>query len=118
MEDRLIKILKFGSPKIQSRYKELCQLSGVLFDDFQLKLINDTGRSYDELKNYWISGDEVLIESEKLCILNPIYLSNYFIIHFDLDKKDILGITLDNYQCLTDEFEFYENFKITNYTLF
>ena len=103
---KVIKLLKFGAPKIQNLYKDLCDAIGIKFEDFQIKLINDTGKSYDELKDYWIEGEEGYTPAENQ--LENFLMDNRLIIHFDTNRREILGIAADGVACATDGENFYE----------
>ena len=104
----MIKLLKFGSPQVQETYKELCETSKIKFDDFQLKLIDDTGKSYDQLKEFWTDGKSVDIPENEFEEMEPIELNNYLIVHFDIENGNILGIIPEEYEVYTDGFYFYE----------
>lgn len=104
----MIKLLKFGSPQVQETYKELCESSKINFDDFQLKLIDDTGKSYDQLKEFWTDGTSVDIPENEFEEMEPIELNNYLIVHFDIENGNILGIIPEEYEVYTDGFYFYE----------
>jgi len=102
----VIKLLKFGAPKVQDFYKNLCSVIGLKFEDFQMKLIEDTGKSYDELKEYWTEGEEGYTPAENQ--LENFLMDNRLIIHFDIDRKEVLGITAEGTACATDGENFYE----------
>lgn len=106
----IIKLLQFGSPKIQNFYKELCSTINLSFDDFQQKLIEDTGKSYDELKEFWIDGESFECDNDFLENLDETYINNYLIIHFDITNKSVIGVIIDDneYMCLTDGDFFFE----------
>ena len=97
----IIRLVQFGSPMIQNQYRELCDQIHMSFDDFQLKLIEDTGYSYDELKTFWIWGKEVDDPDGELSLSEEsVILDKYLIIHFDIDKKEILGMTTSDHECI------------------
>ena len=104
----MIKLLKFGSPQVQETYEELCNTSKIKFDDFQLKLIEDTGFSYDQLKEFWTDGVAIDVPENEFEEMEPVEIENYLIIHFDVDSKEILGIIPKNYEVWTDGFYFFE----------
>lgn len=109
LNETVIKLLQFGAPIVQQQYKDLCKTIGLSFDDFQLKLIEDTGKSYDELKTYLICGEEVPIDSDTVIdedFLNT-NIDNYLIIHFDTETKDVVGIIVDDLDCLYDGFDYF-----------
>jgi hypothetical protein len=64
----MIKLLKFGSPQVQDTYKELCETAKISFDEFQLNMIEDTGFSYDQLKEFWTDGTSVDVSDEEFAI--------------------------------------------------
>jgi len=104
----MIKLLKFGSPQVQETYEELCKSSNIKFDDFQIKLIQDTGKSYDQLKEFWTDGTSVDITENEFNEMESTEIDNYLIIHFDVDSKEILGIIPEEYEVWTDGFYFFE----------
>ncbi len=104
----IIKLLKFGSPQVQEIYKELCETSKISFDDFQLKLIEDTGKSYDQLKECWTDGTAIDIPAAEFEEMELCEMDNYFIVHFDSSTKEVLGIIPENYEVYTDGFDFFE----------
>ena len=104
----MIKLLQFGSPQVQETYKELCEASKIKFDDFQLKLIEDTGKSYDQLKEFWTDGISVDVPEEEFNEMETVSLVNYLIIHFDVDNGSVLGIIPEEYEVYTDGFYFFE----------
>ena len=106
MKEKVIKLLKFGSPKVQDFYKKLCSTIGLKFEDFQMKLIEDTGKSYDELKEYWTEGEEGYTPAENK--LENFLMDNRLIIHFDIDRKEVLGIASEGIACSTDGENYYE----------
>ena len=104
----MIKLLQFGSPQVQETYKELCETSKIKFDDFQLKLIEDTGKSYDQLKEFWTDGISVDVSEEEFNEMEPVSLVNYLIVHFDVENGNVLGIIPEEYEVYTDGFYFFE----------
>lgn len=104
----MIKLLQFGSPQVQETYKELCETSKIKFDDFQLKLIEDTGKSYDQLKEFWTDGISVDIPEEEFNEMETVSLVNYLIVHFDVENGNVLGIIPEEYEVYTDGFYFFE----------
>ncbi len=104
----MIKLLKFGSPQVQEIYEELCKTSNINFDNFQIKLIEDTGKSYDQLKEFWTDGLSIDIPEDEFREMELISIDNYLIIHFDVDSKEILGIVPEEYEVWTDGFYFFE----------
>ena len=104
----MIKLLKFGSPEVQDTYKSLCDLVEIPFDDFQDKLIEDTDKTYDQLKEYYVDGLEVGLTTAELDELKETEINNYLIIHFDTNKREILGIIPDSYPVYTDGFSYFE----------
>lgn len=104
----MIKLLQFGSPQVQETYKELCEASKIKFDDFQLKLIEDTGKSYDQLKEFWTDGISVDVPEEEFNEMETVSLVNYLIVHFDVDNGSVLGIIPEEYEVYTDGFYFFE----------
>ena len=104
----MIKLLKFGSPEVQDTYKSLCDLVEIPFDDFQDKLIEDTDKTYDQLKEYYVDGLEVGLTTAEFDELKETEINNYLIIHFDTNKREILGIIPDSYPVYTDGFSYFE----------
>ena len=86
----------------------MCELIGISFDKFQEKLIEDTDKSYDQLKEYYVDGIEVGLTAAELDDLEEIEIDNYFIIHFDTNKREILGIIPYSYSVYTDGISYYE----------
>lgn len=80
---------------------------GISFDSFQEKLIEDTDLSYGDLKNYWTEGKEVELDPETEDELYYVEKQGRLIIHFDIKKKEILGLASDTFECLTDRFNVY-----------
>lgn len=94
---KVIKMLQFGCPLIQDHYKNLCSIIGLDFNEFQLKLIDYTGKSYDELKEYLTDGVDDIINIEDLFVVN---ISKVLLIHFDLDTKEVIPFCFDsNEEC-------------------
>lgn len=104
----MIKLLKFGSPQVQKAYKELCETINMSFDDFQLKLIDDTDKSYDQLKEYWVDGISLDVPAAEFDEMESVVLENYLIVHFDIESGDILGIIPEEYEVYSDGFDFFE----------
>ena len=104
----MIKLLKFGSPEVQSTYQNLCDLVDISFDDFQEKLIEDTDKSYDQLKEYYVDGVDIALSEAEVEDFEETEIDNYLIIHFDTNKREILGIIPDSYPVYTDGFSYYE----------
>ena len=104
----MIKLLQFGSPQVQETYKELCEASKIKSDDFQLKLIEDTGKSYDQLKEFWTDGISVDVPEEEFNEMETVSLVNYLIVHFDVENGNVLGIIPEEYEVYTDGFYFFE----------
>ena len=104
----MIKLLKFGSPQVQDTYKELCKTAKLSFDDFQLNMIDDTGKSYDQLKEYWTDGTAVDVSDEEFSDMEPCTIDNYLIVHFDVNSGETLGIIPEDYEVYTDGFYFFE----------
>ncbi len=109
----IIKLLKFGSPQVQETYKELCETTKISFDDFQIKLIDDTGKSYDQLKECWTDGISIDIPDAEFDEMESCELDNYLIVHFDPSTGDILGIIPNEYEVYTDGFFFFEEDTFT-----
>ena len=104
----MIKLLKFGSPQVQEMYEELCKTSKISFDDFQIKLIEDTGKSYDQLKEFWTDGISIDVPEEEYNEMELVDIDNYLIVHFDVENGSILGIIPEEYEVFTDGFYFFE----------
>lgn len=104
----MIKLLRFGSPQVQKTYEELCENAKVKFDDFQIKLIEDTGKSYDQLKECWTDGASVDIPAAEFEEMETCEIDNYLIVHFDVLTGDMLGIIPEEYEVYTDGFYFFE----------
>ena len=104
----MIKLLKFGSPQVQDTYKELCETAKISFDEFQLNMIEDTGFSYDQLKEFWTDGTSVDVSDEEFADMELVELENYLIVHFDVENGDTLGIVPEHYEVYTDGFYFFE----------
>ena len=101
------KLIPFGAPIMQEFYKNLCAAIGLSFDDFQMKLIEDTGKSYDELKQYLTCGEEIFIDSDELAEYMECNINTYLTIHFDLQSKSVLGIIDDDFDCFFDGFNYF-----------
>ena len=104
----IIQFLQFGSPTVQKTYKNLCEIIGMNFDEFQDKLIEDTGFSYNQLKEFLTYGKDKVLTEDEFNELEENQVENYLIIHFDIDNKEVLGIVNKNYDCLTDGYFYYE----------
>ena len=104
----MIKLLKFGSPQVQDTYRELCETAKISFDDFQMNMIDDTGKSYDQLKEYWTDGTSLDVSEEEFSEMELVEIDNYLIVHFDVNTGDTLGIIPENYEVYTDGFYFFE----------
>lgn len=105
---KFFRLLHFGAPFIQKNFQEICKEYQISFDDFQNKIVEDTGIEYNELKSFWITGEEADLPDVDLHDLHPISIDNYLIIHFDPEKKEIIGMTNNNYNCYGDLYYFYE----------
>lgn len=101
----MIRLKQFGCPEIQDFYKKLCKTISLDYDKFIEKLISDTERTIGELKSSWICSCEEDVSESRL---EETIIDDYLIIHFDLDKKETLGIINDNYPCYTDGKHLYE----------
>ena len=104
----VLKLMHFGSPQIQKIYEDICAEIGMPFEKFQLKLIDDTGKSYDQLKEYWTDGISVDITESEFSEMESCIIDNYLIVHFDMESGEVLGITPEEYEVYTDGFFFYE----------
>ncbi len=105
----MLKLLRFGSPEVQDTYKSLCDLVNIPFEKFQDKLINDTDKTYDQLKEYYVDGLEIDLPYYEFDNLKEIEIDNCLIIHFDTNKREILGIIPSSYTVYTDGFSYYED---------
>lgn len=106
----MIGLLEFGSMFMENFYRDLCKESGIKFDDFIDKITEDTGYTYSQLKSFWTDGEEVLTaENEKL---EEKIIDNYLLIHFDPEKKEIIGFVDTEKTVLTDGFQFYISEKL------
>lgn len=101
-------MLKFGAPVIQKAYEDLCKENNISFDEFQIKIIETTGKSYDELKDYWIDGEETTIDTDELDVA---IITNVLFINCDENVENIFGFTVtDEFICKTDGTYFYNEF--------
>lgn len=93
------KFLQFGCPYIQNLYKKKCQKFQIPFDEFQLRLIDETNRSYDELKTFYVDGlfyPLKKILKNKICEVN---LEKFLIIHFDYKNIVVFNYELQPRRC-------------------
>ena len=90
---KLIKLLPFGCPFIQNHYKNLCNELNISFETFQEKLIESTNKSYDELKDFLTDG-EIIDVCE--CDISITQTNNILIIHFDIEKPDVMAFAMGN----------------------
>jgi len=105
----VIKILQFGSPTVQKEYQHLCDLLEIPFEDFQDKLIEDTGKTYDQLKEYFVDGEPYQINEYEFEEFEPVTINNFLIIHFNTNTREILGIIPNEYDVYTDGEDYYES---------
>ena len=101
------KLLQFGCPKIQHFYQKLCWDSGVDFEDFKSKLVEDTEIPYFELKECWTEGEEVFLSAEEEDQLYYVEIPKRLIVSFDPQTKEIVGMIPQSYEVLTDRWNYY-----------